>query len=111
MVRTHQKEKPVSIIALSLLPPPHPPSPLFYQFDLTKQEPSPPPPTVGPGILESGGDFDPLESPPSIDFFPDYIVTVIVPLIIAIVLCLLLAYIMFGRREGVYALDYLFWSL
>ncbi|TNN03255.1 hypothetical protein fugu_000284 [Takifugu bimaculatus] len=70
-------------------------------FDLTKQEPSPPPPTVGPGILESGGEFDPLESPPSVDFFPDYIVTVIVPLIIAIVLCLLLAYIMFGRREGV----------
>ncbi|CAG06576.1 unnamed protein product, partial [Tetraodon nigroviridis] len=70
-------------------------------FDLTKQQPSPPPPTVGTGILESGGDFDPLESPPSIDFFPDYIVTVIVPLIIAIVLCLLLAYIMFGRREGV----------
>lgn len=75
----------------------------LFQFDLTKQEPSPPPTTVGPGILEAGGEFDPLESPPSIDFFPDYIVTVIVPLIIAIVLCLLLAYIMFGRREGVYA--------
>lgn len=66
---------------------------------------------MGPGILETGGEFDPLESPPSIDFFPDYLVTVIVPLIIAIVLCLLLAYIMFGRREGVYALIYLFWSL
>lgn len=84
---------------------------LLFQFDLTKQQPSPPPPTVGTGILESGGDFDPLESPPSIDFFPDYIVTVIVPLIIAIVLCLLLAYIMFGRREGVYAVIYLSTSL
>lgn len=66
---------------------------------------------MGPGILETGGEFDPLESPPSIDFFPDYMVTVIVPLIIAIVLCLLLAYIMFGRREGVYALIYLFCRL
>lgn len=55
---------------------------------------------MGSGILENGGEFDPLESPPSVDFFPDYIVMVIVPLIIAIVLCLLLAYIMFGRREG-----------
>lgn len=63
---------------------------------------------MGSGILETGGEFDPLESPPSIDFFPDYMVTVIVPLIIAIVLCLLLAYIMFGRREGVYALIYSF---
>ncbi|XP_028332064.1 alpha-sarcoglycan [Gouania willdenowi] len=70
-------------------------------FDLTKQEPEPPPPAVGSGILEDGGDFDPPESPPSRDFFPDYMVTVIVPLILAIVLCLMLAYIMFGRREGV----------
>lgn len=81
--------------------------PFLYQFDLTKQEPSPPPPTLGSGILETGGEFDPVESPPSIDFYPDYIVTVIVPLIIAIVLCLLLAYVMFGRREGVYAFLYL----
>lgn len=58
---------------------------------------------MGPGILEAGGDFDFPESPPSEDLFPDYIVTVVVPLIIAIVLCLLLAYVMFGRREGVYA--------
>ncbi|XP_026206658.1 alpha-sarcoglycan isoform X2 [Anabas testudineus] len=70
-------------------------------IDLTKQEPVPPAPTVGLGILEEGGDFNPPESPPSRDYFPDYIVTVIVPLIIAIILCLLLAYIMFGRREGV----------
>lgn len=72
------------------------------QFDLTQQEPTPPPPTVGSGILEAGVDFIPLESPPSRDLFPDYIVAVIVPLIIAIVLSLLLAYVMFCRREGVY---------
>ncbi|XP_071758003.2 alpha-sarcoglycan [Centroberyx gerrardi] len=70
-------------------------------IDLSKQEPAPPAPTMGPGILEAGGDFNPPESPPSRDFLPDYIVTVIVPLILAIILCLLLAYIMFGRREGV----------
>ncbi|XP_041818936.1 alpha-sarcoglycan [Chelmon rostratus] len=70
-------------------------------FDLTKEQPTPPPPTVGSGILEAGGDFEPPESPPSRDFFPDYIVTVIVPLILAVILCLLLAYVMFGRREGV----------
>ncbi|XP_072229216.1 alpha-sarcoglycan [Leuresthes tenuis] len=70
-------------------------------FDLTKAEPEPPAPTMGSGILESGGDFNPPESPPSREYFPDYIVTVIVPLVLAIILCLLLAYIMFGRREGV----------
>uniref|UniRef100_UPI0037E71D5E alpha-sarcoglycan n=1 Tax=Semicossyphus pulcher TaxID=241346 RepID=UPI0037E71D5E len=70
-------------------------------FDLSKQEPAPPAPTMGSGIMDIGVDFDPPESPPSRDYFPDYMVTVIVPLILAIVLCLLLAYIMFGRREGV----------
>lgn len=72
------------------------------QFDLTQQEPTLPPPTVGSGILEAGVDFIPLESPSSKDLFPDYIVTVIVPLIVAVVLSLLLAYVMFCRREGVY---------
>lgn len=76
------------------------------QFDLTKREPEPPAPTMGPGILEAGGDFNPPESPPSRDFYPDYIITVIVPLVLAIVLCLMLAYIMFGRREGVYVSVY-----
>ncbi|XP_004556769.1 alpha-sarcoglycan [Maylandia zebra] len=70
-------------------------------FDLTKMKPKPPAPTMGSGILEAGEDFKPLESPPNRDYFPDYIVTVIVPLILAIILFLLLAYIMFGRREGI----------
>ncbi|KAM3859634.1 alpha-sarcoglycan [Diretmus argenteus] len=70
-------------------------------FDLTKREPAPPAPTVGPGILQTGGDFDPPESPPGRDYLPDYLVTVIVPLVLAIVLCVLLAYVMCCRREGV----------
>ncbi|XP_041672283.1 alpha-sarcoglycan isoform X2 [Cheilinus undulatus] len=70
-------------------------------FDLSKQEPAPPAPTMGSGILEGAGDFNPPESPPSIDYFPDYIVTVIVPLILALVLFIILAYVMFCRREGV----------
>lgn len=70
-------------------------------IDLTKLEPEPPAPTVGSGIMETGIDFSPPESPPSRVYFPDYMVTVIVPLILAIILCLLLAYIMFGRREGI----------
>ncbi|XP_034564116.1 alpha-sarcoglycan isoform X2 [Notolabrus celidotus] len=74
-------------------------------FDLTKQEPAPPAPTVGSGIMEAGGDFNPPDSPPSRDYFPDYMVTVIVPLILALVLFIMLAYIMFGRREGVVKRD------
>nr|XP_057934215.1 alpha-sarcoglycan [Doryrhamphus excisus] len=70
-------------------------------FDLSQREPTPPAPTLGSGVLETGGEFDPPVSPESRDFFPDYLVTVIVPLIVALVLSLLLAYIMFGRREGV----------
>uniref|UniRef100_A0A672YYM1 Sarcoglycan, alpha n=1 Tax=Sphaeramia orbicularis TaxID=375764 RepID=A0A672YYM1_9TELE len=72
-------------------------------FDLSKEKPAPPAPTMGPGILEDVMEFNPPESPPSRDYFPDYIVTVIVPLILAIILCLILGYVMFGRREGMYA--------
>ncbi len=78
-----------------------PPSPL--QFNLSVAVPTTPAPTMGSGILEDGGDFNPPESPPNRDYYLDYIVTVIVPLIIAIILCLLLAYVMYCRREGVYA--------
>ncbi|XP_034148114.1 alpha-sarcoglycan isoform X2 [Esox lucius] len=60
-----------------------------------------PAPTMGPGILDAEGVYDPPESPPPRDFLPDYIVTVIVPLVLAIILCLLLSYIMCCRREGV----------
>lgn len=69
-------------------------------IDLSNPEPPPPAPTMGPGILETGGDFDPPESPPARDFFPDYIVTVIFPLLLALILFLLLFYVMCCRREG-----------
>ncbi|XP_072312738.1 alpha-sarcoglycan [Eucyclogobius newberryi] len=70
-------------------------------FDLSTLTPAPPAPPMGSGIMEEGGDFDPPESPPSRDYFPDYMVTVIVPLVIAVVLCALLSYVMCCRREGV----------
>ncbi|XP_020316039.1 alpha-sarcoglycan [Oncorhynchus kisutch] len=70
-------------------------------IDLSRPVIPPPAPTMGPGILDAGGVYDPPESPPPRDFLPDYIVTVIVPLALAIILCLLLAYIMCCRREGV----------
>ncbi|KAM6951522.1 alpha-sarcoglycan [Aplochiton taeniatus] len=69
--------------------------------DLSTRGPAPPAPTMGSGILEAGGVYDPAESPPSRDYLPDYIVTVVVPLALAIILCLLLSYVMCCRREGV----------
>ncbi|KAG7492372.1 hypothetical protein MATL_G00013540 [Megalops atlanticus] len=70
-------------------------------IDLSRPVLPPPAPTPGSGILEIGGFYDPPESPPSRDYFLDYIGTVIVPLTLAIILCLILAYIMCCRREGV----------
>ena len=57
---------------------------------------------MGSGILEDGGVFNPPEAPPSRDFLPDYLVTVIVPLVLGLILLALLAYVMCCRREGVY---------
>ncbi|KAL0983786.1 hypothetical protein UPYG_G00132790 [Umbra pygmaea] len=69
-------------------------------IDLSRPVAPHPAPTVGTGILDAGSVYDPPESPPPRDFLPDYIVTVIVPLALAILLCALLAYIMCCRREG-----------
>ncbi|XP_076121813.1 alpha-sarcoglycan [Alosa pseudoharengus] len=69
-------------------------------IDLSSPERPPPAPTMGSGILETGGEFDPPESPPPRDFFPDYVATVIFPFVLALILFLLLAYIMCCRREG-----------
>lgn len=70
-------------------------------IDLSQPVALPPAPTMGSGILEAGGQYDPPESPPLRDYFPDYIVTMLLPLVLAIILCLLLSYIMCCRREGV----------
>uniref|UniRef100_A0AAY4C4G1 Sarcoglycan, alpha n=1 Tax=Denticeps clupeoides TaxID=299321 RepID=A0AAY4C4G1_9TELE len=70
-------------------------------IDLSHPAPPPPAPTMGSGILEAGQDYNPPESPPPRDYFPDYIATVIIPFVLAILLCLILAYIMCCRREGV----------
>ncbi|XP_012693144.1 alpha-sarcoglycan [Clupea harengus] len=69
-------------------------------IDLSKPTPPPPAPTMGPGILEPAGEFDPPEDVSPRDFFPDYIVTVIFPFALALILLLLLSYVMCCRREG-----------
>ncbi|TSK14495.1 Epsilon-sarcoglycan [Bagarius yarrelli] len=69
---------------------------------INSSQPVPPPaPTVGSGILVWGGEFIPPVSPPERDFIPDYIITVIVPFVLAVLLCLILSYVMCCRREGV----------
>ncbi|XP_053495107.1 alpha-sarcoglycan isoform X2 [Ictalurus furcatus] len=74
-------------------------------IDLSRPVPPTPAPTVGSGILAWGGEFMPPDSPPERDFIPDYIVTIIVPFALAILLCLILAYVMCCRREGVQKRD------
>ncbi|MBN3305431.1 SGCE protein, partial [Amia calva] len=70
-------------------------------IDLSRRVPPPPVPTPGSGILLDDDLYDPPESPESRDFFPDYIGTVLVPFALALILCVILAYIMCCRREGV----------
>ncbi|XP_067825084.1 epsilon-sarcoglycan isoform X2 [Heptranchias perlo] len=56
----------------------------------------------GDGVLTDGGEYNPpsnfLESR---NYYLDYVVTIAVPLAIGLILCLMLAYIMCCRREGV----------
>lgn len=52
-------------------------------------------------MLEDGGDFQPpTESPPQ-DLLPGFLLTLLVPLAVAALLCLLLGHLMCCRREGV----------
>ncbi|XP_064177789.1 alpha-sarcoglycan [Anguilla rostrata] len=60
-----------------------------------------PAPIPGSGVMDAGGFYDPPESPPSREFLADYLVTVMVPLALAVILCLILTYVMCCRREGV----------
>ncbi|XP_065606015.1 alpha-sarcoglycan [Cyrtonyx montezumae] len=63
--------------------------------------PTAPGPVWGPGVLEGSGDFQPpTESPPQ-DLLPSFLVTLLVPLAVAAVLCVVLGHLMCCRREGV----------
>ncbi|NXL54730.1 SGCA protein, partial [Podilymbus podiceps] len=63
--------------------------------------PTTPGPAWGPEVLEEGGDFQPPTEAPPQDLLPGYLVTLLVPLAVAALLCLLLGYLMCCRREGV----------
>lgn len=52
-------------------------------------------------MLEDGGDFQPPSEAPPQDLLPGFLVTLLVPLLVAALLCLLLGYLMCCRREGV----------
>ncbi|NXW39136.1 SGCA protein, partial [Phaetusa simplex] len=63
--------------------------------------PTSPGPVWGSGVLEEGGDFQPPTEVPPRDLLPGYLVTLLVPLAVAALLCLLLGHLMCCRREGV----------
>ncbi|NXC77734.1 SGCA protein, partial [Anhinga anhinga] len=63
--------------------------------------PTAPGPVWGSGVLEEGGDFQPPTEVPPRDLLPGYLVTLLVPLAVAVLLCLLLGHLMCCRREGV----------
>ncbi|KAF1563822.1 Alpha-sarcoglycan, partial [Eudyptes schlegeli] len=63
--------------------------------------PTAPGPAWGSGVLEEGGDFQPPTEVPPGDLLPGYLVTLLVPLAVAALLCLLLGHLMCCRREGV----------
>ncbi|XP_043911083.1 alpha-sarcoglycan [Protopterus annectens] len=66
-----------------------------------KPLPTVPAPTPGDGILKDGGEYNPpAESLKSRDFYTDHLVTMLVPILLALLLLIILAYIMFCRREG-----------
>ncbi|NXT55577.1 SGCA protein, partial [Pluvianellus socialis] len=66
-----------------------------------RPSPTPPGPTWGPGVLEEEGDFQPPTEVPPQDLLPGFLVTLLVPLAVAALLCLLLGHLMCCRREGV----------
>ncbi|NXX20413.1 SGCA protein, partial [Podargus strigoides] len=63
--------------------------------------PTTPGPAWGPGVLEDGEDFQPPTEVTPQDLLPGYLVTLLVPLAVAVLLCLLLGHLMCCRREGV----------
>ncbi|XP_057256072.1 alpha-sarcoglycan [Pezoporus wallicus] len=67
--------------------------------------PTEPVPMWGSGVLEEGGDFQPPTEVPPQDLLPGFLVTLLVPLAVAALLCLLLGHLMCCRREGVQKRD------
>ncbi|XP_053944361.1 alpha-sarcoglycan isoform X3 [Cuculus canorus] len=63
--------------------------------------PTAPGPVWGSGVLEEEGNFQPPTEAPPQDLLPGYLVTLLVPLAVAALLCLLLGHLMCCRREGV----------
>ncbi|CAM4705166.1 alpha-sarcoglycan [Caretta caretta] len=62
-------------------------------------------PVWGDGVLEEGSEYNPPTDSPEKAFLSDYLLTILLPLLVAFLLCLLLAYIMYCRREGVHKRD------
>ncbi|XP_058713755.1 alpha-sarcoglycan [Poecile atricapillus] len=64
--------------------------------------PSPrtPGPEWGSGVLEEGGGFEPPSGAVPRELLPAFLVTLLVPLAVAALLCLLLGHLMCCRREG-----------
>ncbi|XP_037743148.2 alpha-sarcoglycan [Chelonia mydas] len=62
-------------------------------------------PVWGDGVLEEGSEYNPPTDSPEKAFLSDYLLTILLPLLVAFLLCLLLAYIMYCRREGVHTRD------
>ncbi|NXN92746.1 SGCA protein, partial [Rhinopomastus cyanomelas] len=75
----------------------------WCNLTLVQVRPSPvtPGPTWGSGVLEDGGDFQPPTEVAPQDLIPGFLVTLLVPLAVALGLCLLLGHLMCCRREGV----------
>ncbi|CAM2108937.1 unnamed protein product [Caretta caretta] len=62
-------------------------------------------PVWGDGVLKEGSEYNPPTDSPEKAFLSDYLLTILLPLLVAFLLCLLLAYIMYCRREGVHKRD------
>ncbi|KAM4756569.1 alpha-sarcoglycan [Cyanocitta cristata] len=63
--------------------------------------PTTPGPLWGSGVLEDGGSFEPPTEVVPRELLPGFLVTLLVPLAVAALLCLLLGHLMCCRREGV----------
>ncbi|XP_033926253.1 alpha-sarcoglycan [Melopsittacus undulatus] len=79
----------------------------WCNLTLLQVQPSPtePGPVWGSGVLEEGGGFQPPTEEPPPDLLPQFLLTLLVPLVVAALLCLFLGHLMCCRREGVQKRD------